>query len=69
MFNDACLEAFVDIKTKVISSPITRASNLSLPFDIMCDTSNFSIGSFLGQRCEKIFRAIYYVSRTLNEAQ
>ena len=35
---------------------------------IMCDTSDFDIEAILGQRHEKIFRAIYYASRTLNEA-
>ena len=35
----------------------------------MCDASDFAIGAVLGQRKEKIFRAIYYASRTFNEAQ
>ena len=35
----------------------------------MCDASDFAMGVVLGQRKEKIFRAIYYASRTFNEAQ
>ena len=35
----------------------------------MCDTSDYAVGAVLGQRHEKIFRAIYYARRTLNEAQ
>ena len=35
----------------------------------MCDASDFAIGAVLGQRKEKVFYAIYYVSRTLNDAQ
>ena len=35
----------------------------------MCDASDFAMGAVLGQRKEKIFRAIYYASRTFNEAQ
>ena len=35
----------------------------------MCDASDFAMGAILGQRKEKIFRAIYYASRTFNEAQ
>ena len=38
-------------------------------FEIMCDASDFAMGALLGQRKEKIFRAIYYASRTFNEAQ
>ena len=39
------------------------------PFEIMCDASDFAVGAVLGQRKDKVFRAIYYASRTLNEAQ
>ena len=39
------------------------------PFEIMCDTNNFAIGAMLCQRKDKVMRAIYYASRTLNEAQ
>ena len=35
----------------------------------MCDASDFAMGAVLGQRKEKILRAIYYASRTFNEAQ
>ena len=38
-------------------------------FKMMCDASDFTMGAVLGQRKEKIFRAIYYASRTFNEAQ
>ena len=38
-------------------------------FEVMCDASDFAMGVVLGQRKEKIFRAIYYASRTFNEAQ
>ena len=33
----------------------------------MCDASDFAMGAALGQRKEKIFRIIYYASRTFNE--
>ena len=38
-------------------------------FEIMCDTSDYTMGAVLGQRKEKILRAIYYASKTFNEAQ
>ena len=38
-------------------------------FEIMCDANDFAMGAVLGQRIEKIFKAIYYASKTFNEAQ
>ena len=35
----------------------------------MCDDSDYAIGVVLGQRTKKIFKAIYYASKTFNEAQ
>ena len=34
----------------------------------MCDTSDHSVGTVLGQRKNKIFHSIYYVSKTLATA-
>ena len=38
-------------------------------FEIMCDASDFAMGAVLGQKAEKVFKAIYYASKTFNEAQ
>ena len=38
-------------------------------FEIMCDASDFAMGSVLGQKTEKIFKVIYCASKTFNEAQ
>ena len=38
-------------------------------FEIMCDASDFAMGAVLGQKDEKVFKAIYYASKTFNEAQ
>ena len=38
-------------------------------FEIMCDASDYAMGVVLGQRTEKIFKAIYYAIETFNEAQ
>ena len=35
----------------------------------MCDASDYALGAVLGQRIEKIFKVIYYASKTFNEAQ
>ena len=38
-------------------------------FEIMCDVSDYAMGAVLGQRTEKMFKAIYYASKTFNKAQ
>ena len=38
-------------------------------FEIMCDASDYAMGAVLGQRTEKIFKAIYYARKTFNETQ
>ena len=37
-------------------------------FEIMCDASDFAMGAVLGQKEEKVFKAIYYARKTFNEA-
>ena len=37
-------------------------------FEIMCDASDFAMRAVLGQKDEKVFKAIYYASKTFNEA-
>ena len=38
-------------------------------FELMCDASDYAVGAVLGQRHGKVFYAIYYASKVLNEAQ
>ena len=38
-------------------------------FEIMCDANDFAMGAVLGQKAEKVFKAIYYARKTFNEAQ
>ena len=38
-------------------------------FEIMCDASDFAMGAVLGQKAKKVFKAIYYASKTFNKAQ
>nr|GFB38728.1 hypothetical protein [Tanacetum cinerariifolium] len=40
-----------------------------LPFELMCDASDFAIGAVLGQRHEKHFKPIHYASKTMNDAK
>ena len=61
--------AFDDLKKSLITAPVVQAPDWNLPFEIMCDASDIAIGAVLGQRKYKKLHAIYYVSRTLDEAQ
>ncbi|GJY01433.1 reverse transcriptase domain-containing protein, partial [Tanacetum coccineum] len=40
-----------------------------LPFELMCDASDYAIGAVLGQRHEKHFKPIYYACKTMNAAE
>ncbi|XP_021741171.1 uncharacterized protein LOC110707467 [Chenopodium quinoa] len=59
-FNKACLEAFRKLKEALISSLVVQASDWSLPFELMCDDSDFAVGSVLGQKKEGKSCVIYY---------
>ncbi|GKF44568.1 reverse transcriptase domain-containing protein, partial [Tanacetum coccineum] len=45
------------------------APDWDLPFELMCDASDFAIGAVLGQRKNKHFQPIHYASKTMTEAQ
>ena len=38
-------------------------------FEIICDANDYAIRAMLGQGTEKMFKAIFYASKTFNEAQ
>ena len=40
-----------------------------MPFEIMCDASDYAVGAVLGQRKDKKMHAIYYASKTLDGTQ
>ena len=68
-FDGACKFSFEDIKARLIIAPIMATPDWSRNFKIMCDASDYAMGTVLGQRKEKIFKVIYYASKTFNEAQ
>ena len=60
---------FDKLKTMLVSPPIMRSPNWNLPFEIMCDTSDYAIGVVLGKMEDKKEFVIYYASKTLDSAQ
>ncbi|XP_027155336.1 uncharacterized protein LOC113755559 [Coffea eugenioides] len=65
-FDDNCKSAFDTLKGSLTSAPVVRPPNWSLPFEIMCDASNFAVGAVLGQKEGRASYVIYYASRTLD---
>ncbi|GJY80586.1 reverse transcriptase domain-containing protein [Tanacetum coccineum] len=69
IFSKECIEAFETLKMKLTQAPILVAPDWDLPFEIMCDASDFVVGAVLGQRKTKHFQPIHYASKTMTEAQ
>jgi hypothetical protein len=68
-FDDACKLAFDELKSRLVSAPIISAPDWSLPFEIMCDASDYALGAVLGQRVGRAPHVISCASLTLNNAQ
>jgi hypothetical protein len=47
-FDDACLRSFEILKKALISAPIIQPPDWSLPFEIVCDASDYVVGVVLG---------------------
>ncbi|XP_019178139.1 PREDICTED: uncharacterized protein LOC109173357 [Ipomoea nil] len=69
VFDDAWLEAFCRLKKELTTAPIMSPPDWSLPFEIMCDASDYVVGAVLCQKKGKCLQPIYYASRTLDDAQ
>ena len=63
------MESFEFLKKVLISAPIIHPPVWSEPFELMCDASDHAVGAVLDQKINKLPRVIYYISKTLNDAQ
>ncbi|XP_073290992.1 uncharacterized protein [Primulina huaijiensis] len=68
-FGEDCKEAFNKLKNMLTIAPIIQPPDWNLPFEIMCDASNYVVGTVLGQKVDKKSHVIHYASRTLDSAQ
>ena len=68
-FDESSVNAFGELKEKLVSTPIIISPYWSKPFEVIRDASGVALGVVLGQRMEKILHTIYYTSKALNEAQ
>ena len=61
--------SFEELKAYLTTTPIVRALDWKLPFEVMCDASYLTIGAVLEHREEGKPYVVYYASKTLNKAQ
>ncbi|GJY15223.1 reverse transcriptase domain-containing protein [Tanacetum coccineum] len=64
-----CVESFNILKKKLSEAPILVAPDWDLPFEIMCNASDYVVGAVLGKRKTKHFQPIHYASKTMTDAQ
>nr|GEX74927.1 hypothetical protein [Tanacetum cinerariifolium] len=69
VYSKDCIDAFKTLKKKLTEAPILVIPDWNLPFELMCDASDFAIGAVLGQCKTKHFQTIHYDSKTMTEAQ
>ena len=68
VFDDDCMEAFETLNKALITAPVVQPPDWNLPFEIMCDASDYAVGAILGQRVDKNLNVIHYASKTLDSA-
>nr|GEW19189.1 reverse transcriptase domain-containing protein [Tanacetum cinerariifolium] len=69
VFSKDCIDAFETLKKKLTKALILVVPDLNLPFELMCDASDFVIGAVLGQQKTKHFQPIHHDIKTITEAQ
>ena len=69
-WDQACNNAFLELKNRLTSSPILLHPDNQKPFIVECDASNYAIGAILSQKDEngKLHPVAYY-SRSLNNSE
>lgn len=68
-WTDDCQKAFDILIGLLTTAPIIQPPDWLLPFELICDASDYAVGAVLGQRKDKKAHVVYYASRTLNDAQ
>nr|GEV97236.1 reverse transcriptase domain-containing protein [Tanacetum cinerariifolium] len=64
VFSKDCIDAFETLKKNLTEASILVVLNWNLPFELMCDASDFAIGAVLGQRKMKHFQPIHYANHS-----
>ncbi|XP_027356742.1 uncharacterized protein LOC113866050 [Abrus precatorius] len=66
---DSCKEALEELRRRLTTAPTMQPPDWELPFELMCDASDFALGAALSQRVGKFPHVIAYASRNLDAAQ
>jgi hypothetical protein len=69
VFTEECLQSFYTLKKALVSAPVTQPPDWHLPFEIICDASDYAIRLVLGQSKDKMHYAISYTCKTLTGTQ
>nr|GEW48418.1 reverse transcriptase domain-containing protein [Tanacetum cinerariifolium] len=69
IFSKDCVKEFNILKKKLTEAPILVTLDWNLPFEIMCDASDYAVGVVLRKRKTKHFQPIHYASKTMTDAQ
>nr|GEZ61168.1 reverse transcriptase domain-containing protein [Tanacetum cinerariifolium] len=62
VFSKDCIDAFETLKKKITETPILVVPDWNLPFELMCDASDFAIGAF--QRYLVLSKSIVYTDHS-----
>jgi hypothetical protein len=62
---EECLQSFHTLKEAQISAPVIQPPDCHLPFEVMCDASDYVVGAVLSQSEDKKHYTISYASKTL----
>ncbi|CAI5721012.1 unnamed protein product [Peronospora farinosa] len=63
-------DAFTSVKQSIVETPVLALPDANNPFSVVCDASNFAIGSALMQKDDNgVDRVISYQSRLLKAAE
>lgn len=69
VFDKDYFEAYLKIKTTLVSIPVVQPLDWELLFETICYASNYVTGAVLGQKKDEKLHMIYHASRMLDQAQ
>jgi hypothetical protein len=49
VFTEECLQVFHNLKKALVSAPVIQPPDWHVPFEIMCDASDYVVGAVLSQ--------------------
>jgi hypothetical protein len=65
IFTEECLQSFHTLKKALVFAPVIQPPDSHLPFEVMCDASDYAFGAVLSQSKDKKHYVISYASKTL----